>query len=471
MYTYNFKDDKKEQVILPVKAKHFSFDQHDRIKNLKEWSSSELAVFRVLFVFFLIQIVPWHPEFYQRLFSINWLNPHFKNMLDVVTFLPEVVATPKWGVWAFSNWLIYLGISVLAAIAWGHFDKSSKQYYFLYYLLRAGVRYKLAFGLIGYGLYLLFQQHMPYPSLSNLHTNYGDLFAWKLYFQTTAINPAYESFLGFVEIFAGLLILYPKTVTLGTGIVLGFLGNVAMVNLFYDVGDHIYVNFLLLSSAFLFSYDIPKLYALLVKGTKAVGEKFYPAWQTSRLRNVRRFLRTLSFIFLVLIGFRAYALFDAPYKVPQSSGIKGSYGYYIPTQFKLNDNIIPYSTTDPNRWQDVIFEKWSTISIKINRPILMDISDGDGVEANDLDRNYEIAGAGGRHYFNYTKDPSQDIIYLQNKNVNHRSEKWNLHYSFPSDSTMILEGTNEKSDRLYVELLRIEKKYFMYEGRRGRIKI
>ena len=80
---------------------------------------------------------------------------------------------------------------------------------------------------------------MPYPSLSNLHTNYGDLFAWKLYSQTTAINPAYESFLGFVEILAGLLILYPKTVTFGTGLVLGFLGNVAMVNLFYDVGDHV----------------------------------------------------------------------------------------------------------------------------------------------------------------------------------------------------------------------------------------
>ena len=471
MYTYNFKDDKNEQIILPGTAKQFSFDQYDRIKNLKEWSSIELAGFRVLFVFFLIQIVPWHPAFFQQLFSINWVNPHFKSLLDLVTFLPEVVSTPKWGPWSFSNWFIYLAISVLSAIAWGHFDKSSREYYFLHYLLRAVVRYKLAFGLIAYGFYLLFQQHMPYPSLSNLHTNYGDLFAWKLYFQTTAINPAYESFLGFVEILAGVLILYPKTVTFGTGLVLGFLGNVAMVNLFYDVGDHLYVNFLLLSSAFLFSYDIPRLYALLVKGTKAVGEKFYPLWATSRLRNARRFLRAFSLVFLALIGFRGYALVDAPYKVPQGDGIEGSYGYYIPTEFKLNNNVIPYSTTDPNRWQDVIFEKWSTISIKINRPILLDVSNGDGVEASDLDRNYEIAGAGGRHYFSYTKDPSKDIIYLQNKNSNHRTEKWNLRYSFPSDSTMVLEGANERNDKLYVELLRIDKKYFMYEGRRGRIKL
>jgi hypothetical protein len=471
MYTYNFKDDKSDQIVLPGAAKHFSFDQDDRIKNLKEWSFIELAVFRVLFVFFLIQIVPWHPAFYQQVFSINWLNPSFKSLLDLVTFLPTIVSTPTWGAWSFSNWFIYLAISVLSAIAWGHFDKSSKQYYFLHYLLRAVVRYKLSFSLIAYGFYLLFQQHMPYPSLSNLHTNYGDLFAWKLYFQTTAINPAYESFLGFVEILAAFLILYPKTVTFGTGLVLGFLGNVAMVNLFYDVGDHVYVNFLLVSSAFLFSYDIPRLYALLVKGTKAVGEKFYPLWETSRLRNVRRFLRGFSLVFLVLIGFIGAALVDAPYKVPQADGIKGSFGYYIPTTFKLNNEIIPYSTTDPNRWQDVIFEKWSTISIKINRPILMDISNGDGVKTNDLDRDYEIAGAGGRHYFSYKKDPSKDIIYLQNKNINHRTEKLNLRYSFPSDSTMVLEGTNEKNENLYVELLRIDKKYFMYEGRRGRIKL
>jgi len=101
----------------------------------------------------------------------------------------------------------------------------------------------------------------------------------------------------------------------------------------------------------------------------------------------------------------------------------------------------------------------------------LDISNGDAVETDDLDRNYEIAGAGGRHYFSYTKDPSKDIIYLQNKNINHRTEKWNLNYSFPSDSTMVLEGKNERNDKLYVELLRIDKKYFMYEGRRGRIKL
>lgn len=470
MYTYKFKESGKAAPSSGT-ATYYNVPQSEASENSIEWSPFERAAFRAIFVFFLIQIVPWHPDFYQQVFAINWLNPHFKQLLDLVTFLPEIISTPEWGVWSFSNWLIYGAIAVITSIAWGAFDTTAREYNFLQYLLRAGVRYKLGLGLVACGFYLLFQQQMPYPSLSNLHTNYGDMFAWKLYFQTTAINPGYQSFLGFVEIAAGALILYPRTVTLGTGVVLGFLGNVAMVNLFYDVGHHTYVNFLLLSSAYLFAYDVPRLYALLVKGTKALGNKYYPVWKNSRVKQARQALRISALLFVLLTGARAYALVDKPFKFPQQPGIAGAFGYYIPTVFKVNDEEIPYSLTDPIRWQDVIFEEWSTISIRINRPVVADISDGDVVTSNDLERNYETAGSLGRHYFHYTKDSAGNNIHLQNKNVNHRNETWDLRYSFPTDSTMVLEGTNWKNEKLYTELLRVQKKYFMYEGRRSRIKL
>jgi hypothetical protein len=421
-------------------------------------------------LFFSIQILPWDWKFYRQLFAIDWTSPHFKKLLDVVTYLPSVIETERWGPASFINWAIFAIISAVVTVIWAAYDKRASDYNFLYYLLRAGLRYKAGIGLFALGFYMLFQQQIPYPSLSNLHTNYGDLFAWKLYYQTTAINPGYESFLGFVEILAGVLILYPRTVTFGTGLLLGFLGNVAMVNLYYDVGHHTLVNFLLLASLFLFSYDVPRLYALLVKGSKSVGKKFYPVW-SGNLKYARMVLRSATLLLVVLLAVQSYALLNKPYKVSQTAGIEGSYGYYIPTTFKLNGEILPYSTTDPNRWQDVIFEKWATISIRVNRPVVVDVTDGDAVNENDIDRNYEVAGAGGRHYFDYKKDPDQNIIRLQNKNAHHKAELMNLSFSFPSDSTMVLQGTNEKNDSIYVELLRIKKKYFMYEGRRSRIKI
>ena len=166
MYTYNFKDDKNKQVSVVEAPKYLSFEQYEAERNLKEWAPLQLVGFRVLFVFFLIQIVPWHPDFWLQLFSINWLSPHFKNLLDLADFLPELISTPKWGIWSFSNWFIYLGIAVILTIVWGRFDKS-KQHYFLNYLLRAGLRYKVALGLFAYGFYMLFQQHMPYLDFEN----------------------------------------------------------------------------------------------------------------------------------------------------------------------------------------------------------------------------------------------------------------------------------------------------------------
>ncbi len=470
MYIYKLKDRNEDAGPIEKAAKYFAVGKNGT-EDVNQWSQFEKVVFRIAFVFFLIQIVPWHPAFYEQLFAINWLNPHFKQLLDLVVFLPELVDPPKWGFWSFSNWLIYGAISVIAAVSWGFVDKEATEYNLLQYILRAGIRYKLGIGLAVCGFYMLFQQQMPYPSLSNLHTNYGDLFAWKLYYQTTAINPGYQSFLGFVELLAAGLILYPRTVTLGTGLVLGFLGNVAMVNLFYDVGHHVYVNFLLFSPVYLFAQDVPRLYALLVKGTRALGRKYYPIWNETRLKSLRQALRLFALVFILVAGLSGYSLIDKPFKVPQQEGIKGAYGYYIPILFKVDDQVLPYSLTDADRWQDVIFEKWSTVSIRDYRPIVADISDGDAVTDSDLDRNYEIAGSVGRHYFHYTVDPSANVIRLQNKNINHRSETFEFTYSFPSDSTMVLEGTNEKNQKIYAELLRVHKKYFMYEGRRNRIKL
>ena len=466
MYTLDLKNNK---VQAPLSKKQPDSSLTHAEGELVAWSPLQRSIFKIVAVFFLLLCIPWHPAFFKQLFSVNWLAPHFKDLIDLVTFLPDGSSGSRWGASSFNSWLIYLGIAVIAAVVWSFIDKR-KAHNHEYYLIRVVLRYKLGLGLIACGFYLFYQQQMPYPSLSNLHTNYGDMFAWKLYFQTTAINPAYQSFLGFVEIAAGVLILYRRTVTFGCGVVIGFLGNVAMVNAFYDVGHHVYVNFLLLASVVLFANDIPRLYALFIKGGRVIGRKFYPQW-SGQIATGRKFLRIAAASFVLLIAFRGAALAGEPFKIPASPGLKGAYGYYVPTVYKINNVEIPYSLTDSARWQDVIFERWSTISIRDNRPVMADITDGDRVADQDIDRNYETAGSAGRHYFHYTIDSANHILRLQNKNINHRHEVLNLHYSFPTDSTIALQGTNERNDSIYTELLRVQKKYFMYEGRRNRIKL
>ena len=110
-------------------------------------------------------------------------------------------------------------------------------------------------------------------------------------------------------------------------------------------------------------------------------------------------------------------------------------------------------------------------AIRQNRPVIIDNTSGEVAPENDIDRNYELAGFAGRHYFHYEADTTNHLLALQNKNSNHRNETMSLRFERPNDSTIVLNGFNEKKEHIYVVLEKINKKYMMYEGRRRPVKI
>nr|WP_068887425.1 hypothetical protein [Pedobacter panaciterrae] len=439
-----------------------------------EWKPWERNLFRFFFIFLVIQIIPIDWKFYKELFSINWLHLHFHDLFKLTKYQPQLFSESQisgWGIGGFANWLVFIGIAVVGAVIWAKVDAQRKEYTRLYYWLRVLVRYRLAFVLVTYGFIKFFPLQMPYPSLSNLLTNYGDYFAWKIYFQTVGIVPKYESFLGFVEILAAFLLFNRKTVTFGVGLIFGFLGNVAVANGFYDIGEQVLSTFIVLLATFLFVYDIPRLYNLLIKETPAYANKFIPHF-TVRLGKARKGLKIAFLAFAVLFAYKAYDNYtNDPYKIPRTPGLSKAFGYYNVKEFVLNKDTIPYSKTDSNRWQDVVFEKWSTLTIKVNRPVKIDLSSGEEVHEKDIDRNYELAGYSGRHYFYYDADTVNHTLSLQNKNKNQRNEKLQLKYERPNDSTIVLSGINENRDSIHVVLAKINKKYMMFEGRRKPVKI
>lgn len=441
----------------------------------KEWKGWQLSLFRFFFIFLVLLSVPLDWKFYRGLFSINWLHLNFYDLLKLTKYQPQFISQenlPKFGWGGFVNWGISVAIALVGAIVWARLDSKRKEYSILYYWLRVIVRYRLAAVLITYGFIKLFPLQMPYPSLSDLLTNYGDFFAWKIYFQTLGISPNYESFLGFIEVLAAFLLFNRKTVTFGVGLIFGFIGNVAVVNGFYDVGEQVLSTYIVLIAAFLFVYDIPRLYDLLVLQIPAYANKLVPVFADKKLRDTRRVLRSAFLLFVLVFAWKTFDNFhNDPYKIPRTPGLSKAYGYYDVKQFVLNKDTIPYSKTDHNRWQDVVFEKWSTLTIKVNRPVKIDFSSGEGYHEKDIDRNYELAGHGGRHYFYYEADTVKHTLALQNKNINERGEKLFLTYNRPNDSTIVLNGINENRDSIHVVLGRINKKYMMLEGRRRAVKI
>lgn len=435
---------------------------------LSPWKSTDKILLRFLVIYFIIQAVPLDYKFYRQLFTINWSELSFYDLFQLTRYYPRF-----FGITGFGNWLIAGLLAFIGAAVWTiRYSATDTRYDQLYYWLRVLLRYRLALGIIAYGLIKLFPLQMPYPSLSNLHTNYGDFYGWKIYFHTIAVAQGYEVFLGALEITAGVLLLFRRTTTFGAGVILAFTGNVFAANFFYDAGEQVYSAYLFVIAFILFLYDAPRLYRLLIQKKYTAANAFTPVFATGAVRKTRNILKTGAVVFIVLLAFATYTNFiKAPYKIPSTPGLTGAYGFYNVREFRFNNQLIPYSTNDSNRWQNVVFEKWATSSIKIARPVTIDNSTGDAYHKADIDRNFESAGVGGRHYYAYEADTVQHSLLFRNKNLNHAGEFYKLQYHFQNDSTIVLQGVNEKNDSIYAVLDRINKKYMLFEGRRKRQKL
>jgi hypothetical protein len=440
------------------------------------WTAYQKIIFRVFFIYFLIQVIPLDWKFYRDLFSINWLHLQHADIFNIAHYTPGFFA----GQTRFADWAIFLGIAVAGAVIWSFLDKKnqySTNYDALYYWLRVLLRYRLAIALLAYGFIKFFPLQSPPPSLSNLNTPYGDFTEWKLFSLSLSIVPGYETFLGLVEIIAAVLLLYRKTTTLGAFIVLAFTGNVFMSNLAYGGGEAVYSFYLVLIALFLFAYDVPKLANLLAFGRPTAPSNYRPSFAQPRLRYIRLALKAFVVLFFgVIYGAQTYAaVHHDPYQYPAAAGLAGAQGLYNVREFRYNRQTLPYSDIDPVRWQDVVFEKWNTLSIRSNRPVVIDSTNVDSIHIADQDRTFELEGSAARHYYSYQADTVHQLLVLQNRNPHHRTEQWLLHYERQNDSTLILSGANQAKDSVYVVLDRVNKKYLLEEvtkkGRSRSIKL
>lgn len=441
-----------------------------------DWKGYEKIIFRFLFIYFLLQAIPLDWIYYANIFTIHWSDLHYNDIFYISRYTPQFISghyvPGVWGIGTLADWTLIAAIALAGTLIWSIRDKNTAGYPVLYYWLRVIVRYRLAIGIIGYGFIKFFPLQAPFPSISNLNTGYGNFTDWKIFSMSLGIVPGYESFLGAVEIIAGLLLFFRKTATAGALVILVFTGNVFMSNLAYEGGEHIYSIYLVLFALFVLSFDALRIYDLISREIPTAPNTFKPGF-TGRQNTIRIAVKSLAvFFFVFLYGFKTYSGFHHdPYQFPRTRGIAHASGIYNVTEFKINRKELPYSATDPIRWQDVVFEKWATISIRSNRPVVIDSANYEQLEAKDQDRDYELAGSSGRHYYSYTADTVKHILTLENKNKHYKGEKFQLSYSRPDSTTLILSGTVQNKDSVYVVLNKIDKKYPILLGRRRVLKL
>ncbi len=423
----------------------------------------------------------------------------------------------------YTDWGIAFLIGIAGGLIWTLIDWKSKNYNILYYWIRVVVRYRAGIGIIGFGFTKLFPTQMPYPSLGLLNSNFGDFTAQKIYWMSVGIVPWYQVFGGIIEIAAGTMLFFRRTTTYGAILLAGALGDITYVNYAYDGGVHVYAFYFVFLALILFADDIPKLYNLLIRERYTVPVHIYPDFRKPWLKYARIGLKALTFVvFFVILTYTEVINFKYdPYKQPSTAGLKQLRGNYHVSKFKINGQEIPYNPLDTVRWQEATFENWTTLTFKVNHPVLIDPSNGGGSPMKDIQRTFEITGvAGGERAFHYYADTVDKVLYLQDKNaialrgnrgargaggrnranINKPADNWIsktalqhigdekkmidehawstrrdrefaaktsepkrnrmvLQYSTTDGSRVILSGINEKKDSIYVVLDRYNRKY------------
>ncbi|MDN5289271.1 MAG: hypothetical protein JWR38_5545 [Mucilaginibacter sp.] len=417
------------------------------------WKIYERIAVRSFLIFAVITFIPFNPDFYKQDFNAGFSVTDYPwRWLDVVSqntpwFFEGQEGHNYWG------WFITLGITFLAGIIWELLDKRRANFDHIYNCFFTVVRYQIVLRMSWFAIAKFFPVQMPFPTISQLNTNLGDFTPGKLYWLTTGVSPFFEVFAGIFELTATVLLLFRRTTTLGALMMIAILLPIWFVNIGYNAGVELASMHLLVLSVALLIRDLPRFWHILVQQKNVALTYVRPFVFTVGWKRTGSLLLKVAFIFLFLVyrGYEYGKLYAAgkTFKLPLENGIKSFTGYYNVEEFRLNGRVIPYSPDDTVRWQNVIFEKFNTISIKVAKPFALNTQ-------NKI-RTTEYYGNVGRFFYGYEADTTKQILVLKNRADT--AVKLSLNYSRPFSGGFILRGTNGNKDSVYVVLKKINKTY------------
>lgn len=426
------------------------------------WKSYEIIALRGFFIYAIITIIPFVPSFYTQNFDAGFsVNNYPFRWLDVISQNNPWFFASKGGK-NYYGWFITLTLSIAGGFLWYLIEKqftkkstidnakSNNTLYNWFFIL---VRYQIALRMSWFAIAKVFPVQMPFPTLSQLNTNLGDFTPGKLYWLTTGVSPFFEVFAGVFELTATILILFRRTTTLGALMMIAILLPIWFVNIGYDAGVELASLNLLFLSLLLLAKNARQFWVILIEHKTAALNYIAPLKLSKNWQRSGRIILKASFILLFLVyrGYEYGKLYanGKTFKLPLDNGVQNFVGFYNVDEFKINNKSIAYSPYDSVRWQNVVFEKFNTISIRVAKPA--------SLNTNNKDRTTEYYGNIGRLFYGYEADTIRHRFVLRNRIDT--ASKITLRYFQPNSKTFILSGLDENRDSIFVVLNKVDKTY------------
>lgn len=328
-----------------------------------------------------------------------------------------------------------LVIAIAATVIWSFFDRRREQYVSLHKWFYLFMRFALTAQLFAYGANKFFPIQMGFPSLTRLLEPYGNFSLRAVLWSSVGASPAYEVFTGSAELLAAILLIFPRTTTLGALVALADMIQVFTLNMTYDVMVKLFSFHLILYSLVLLAPQMRRLVTFFFSDSPTSPSKKVPLFRSAR---AMRIAVAAQIIFgLYLLGVNLYV--NAQYwKFVGPNRPKPSlYGIWNVDRMWIDGVERPPLLTDYDRWRRVIFD--SRLAMQFQR---MDDTFGIYLSATD----------GKAKKITLTKFNDEDL----------KDRQWigDLIFDRPAQDRLVLEGT-VRGHKTKMELKLVDRDKFM----------
>jgi hypothetical protein len=244
--------------------------------------------------------------------------------------------------------------AVLATLIWSLLDRRREDYVTLHKWFRVGIRFALISQMFSYGLAKAVPLQMPFPNLTRLLEPFGSFSPMGVLWSSVGASPAYEIFAGCAEILAGILLIFPRTTTLGALVCLIDSSYIFTLNMTYDVPVKLFAFHMILMSLFLLAPEFSRLTDFFLSNRAAAPSTQPPLFRTRRANRLALVVQIM--IGMWLIGINVYGSWGAWHTDGGARPKSALYGIWNVEQLSIDGQIRSPLLTDYDRWHRVIFD-------------------------------------------------------------------------------------------------------------------
>jgi hypothetical protein len=369
------------------------------------WSPASRVAFRFCFVY--LGLLCLNTSLLTRLFSYTGIpdlatrRPLCQLIFWTAAHIFHVRATLDFGYSSASHddmfgWILafcLLVISAFATIIWSILDSRRENYVKLHKWMRLFIRFFLAAQMLNYGMFKIIPVQMPFPRLHRLLEQFGNFYPMGILWSSIGASPAYEILLGCAEVFGGLLLIVPRTVTFGALVCLAEMIQVFILNMTYDVPVKLFTFQLILLALFLLAPDLRRLINFFFLNQTTAPSTQAQLFST---RRANRIALTVQILFgLWLLGMNVHGNRQYWYTYGGGQPKSPLYGIWEVDQQTIDGQLRSPLLNDYGRWRRVIFDFHNRVTFQriddsfADRLVTIDVKDKTLVFRDEVDKNWK----------------------------------------------------------------------------------